>query len=117
MCGIHLIWGKGAHRESIQTLVDSSRHRGPDQEAVYSPWPGLWIGVNRLKILHPGPDADQPFWAPDSKSLLILNGEIYNFKELRSLLSKMGIDFITQSDTEALLHYLCLLYTSPSPRD
>lgn len=106
MCGIHLIWGKGAHRESIQTLVDSSRHRGPDQEAVYSPWPGLWIGVNRLKILHPGPDADQPFWAPDSKSLLILNGEIYNFKELRSMLSKMGIDFITQSDTEVLLHYL-----------
>jgi asparagine synthase (glutamine-hydrolysing) len=106
MCGIHLIWGKGAHRESIQALVDSSRHRGPDQEAVYSPWPGLWIGVNRLKILHPGPDADQPFWAPDCKSLLILNGEIYNFKELRSMLSKMGIDFITQSDTEVLLHYL-----------
>lgn len=106
MCGIHLIWGKGANQETIQTLVTSSRHRGPDQEAVYSPWPGLWIGVNRLKILHPGPDADQPFWASDGKSLLILNGEIYNFQELRSLLSKMGVDFITQSDTEVVLHYL-----------
>lgn len=106
MCGIHLIWGKGANQDSIQALVDSARHRGPDQDAIYSPWAGLWIGVNRLKILHPGPDADQPFWAPDGKSLLILNGEIYNFQELRSLLSKMGIDFITQSDTEVLLHYL-----------
>lgn len=108
MCGIHLIWGKGANKESIQKLVDSSRHRGPDQEAIYSPWAGLWIGVNRLKILHPGPDADQPFWAPDGNSLLIFNGEIYNFKELRKLLSTMGIDFITQSDTEVLLHYIRL---------
>jgi asparagine synthase (glutamine-hydrolysing) len=106
MCGIHLIWGKGASKESIETLVSSSRHRGPDQEAIFSPWLGLWIGVNRLKILDPGTEADQPFWAPDGKSLLILNGEIYNFKELRELLVKMGVPFTTQSDTEVLLHYL-----------
>lgn len=106
MCGIHLIWGKGANKVAIQKLVSSSHHRGPDQDAIYSPWTGLWIGVNRLQILHPGPDADQPFWSADSKSLLIFNGEIYNFQELRRLLSKMGIEFITQSDTEVLLHYL-----------
>lgn len=106
MCGIHLIWGKGANKKSIQALVDATHHRGPDQAAIYSPWNGLWIGVNRLKILDLSPDADQPFWAPDGNSLLILNGEIYNFQELRSLLSKMGVDFITQSDTEVLLHYL-----------
>ena len=108
MCGIHLIWGKGANRESIQKLVDASDHRGPDQSAIYSPWTGLWIGVNRLKIVHPGPDADQPFWTPDGKSLLIFNGEIYNFQKLRNLLSKMGVEFITHSDTEVLLHYLRL---------
>jgi asparagine synthase (glutamine-hydrolysing) len=106
MCGIHLIWGKKASKKSIQALVDATHHRGPDQSAIYSPWNGLWIGVNRLKILHHGPDADQPFWAPDGNSLLILNGEIYNYQELRSLLTKMGIEFITQSDTEVLLHYL-----------
>ena len=108
MCGIHLIWGKEANREAIQSLVDSSHHRGPDQSAIYSPWPSLWIGVNRLNIMHLGPDADQPFWTPDGNSLLILNGEIYNFQELRSLLSKVGVEFITQSDTEVLLHYLRL---------
>ncbi|GMQ25379.1 asparagine synthase (glutamine-hydrolyzing) [Algoriphagus sp. oki45] len=106
MCGIHLIWGKDANEVAIQTMVSDSHHRGPDQQAVYSPWPGLWIGVNRLKILHPGPDADQPFWAPDGNSLLIWNGEIYNFLELKKLLTRMGVEFLTQSDTEVLLHYL-----------
>lgn len=111
MCGIHLIWGQGANEESIRKLVAQSRHRGPDQEAVYSPWPGLWIGVNRLKILHPGPDADQPFWSQDGQSLLIWNGEIYNYQALRSLLTKMGGNFNTQSDTEVLLHWIKIFGT------
>ncbi len=106
MCGIHLIWGQGANEESIRKLVNQSRHRGPDQEAVYSPWPGIWIGVNRLKILHPGLDADQPFWSPDGQALLIWNGEIYNYQALRSLLTKMGVKFVTQSDSEVLLHWI-----------
>ena len=106
MCGIHLIWGKGANKEAIQALVDGSTHRGPDQSAIYSPWHGLWVGVNRLKILHPGSDADQPFWDAEGKSLLIWNGEIYNFKELRGVLSKMGVEFSTQSDTEVLIQHL-----------
>ncbi|MBC6365736.1 asparagine synthase (glutamine-hydrolyzing) [Algoriphagus sp. AK58] len=106
MCGIHLIWGKGANERSIQTLVTGSRHRGPDQEAVYSPWPGLWIGVNRLRILHPGPDADQPFWTQDGTGLLIWNGEIYNFKDLRNVLRSLGVEVLTQSDTEVLVYYL-----------
>lgn len=106
MCGIHLIWGKGAKEESIQGLLNESRHRGPDQEASFSPWPGLWLGVNRLKILHPGPDADQPFWAPDGRSMIIWNGEIYNYQDLRNLLQKMGVEFVTHSDTEVLTHWL-----------
>ena len=108
MCGIHLIWGKGAKKESIQTLVQASSHRGPDQEAIYSPWPGLWIGVNRLRILHPGPDADQPFWTKDGTALLIWNGEIYNFRELRKILQSLGVEMVTQSDTEVLVYYLKL---------
>lgn len=108
MCGIHLIWGKSAKKASIQTLVQASSHRGPDQEACYSPWPGLWIGVNRLRILHPGPDADQPFWTKDGTALLIWNGEIYNFRELRKLLQSLGVEMVTQSDTEVLVYYLKL---------
>ncbi|WP_288370253.1 asparagine synthase (glutamine-hydrolyzing) [uncultured Algoriphagus sp.] len=106
MCGIHLIWGKGANVESLSTLMKDAQHRGPDQDARVSPWPGIWIGVNRLKILHPGPEADQPFWSTEGNHLLVWNGEIYNFQDLRNLLLKMGIDLFTQSDTEVLMHWL-----------
>ncbi|WP_297336500.1 asparagine synthase (glutamine-hydrolyzing) [Algoriphagus sp.] len=106
MCGIHLIWGKGANQEAIHSLMERAQHRGPDQSATYSPWPGMWVGVNRLKILHPGPEADQPFWSPDGSAFLIWNGELYNYQDLRNLLLRMGVEFFTQSDTEVLLHWL-----------
>ncbi|EAZ82044.1 asparagine synthase (glutamine-hydrolyzing) [Algoriphagus machipongonensis] len=108
MCGIHLIWGKNANEDSIREMMRQSHHRGPDQEETFSPWPGLWIGVNRLKIIHPGQEADQPFSSEDGKSLLLWNGEIYNHKALKSLLSKMGVEFQTESDTEVLLHWIRL---------
>lgn len=106
MCGIHLIWGKGANEEAINSMLQQSQHRGPDQHASFSPWPGLWVGVNRLKILHTGAEADQPFWSPDGKSLMIWNGELYNYRKLRALLTQMGINFITHSDTEVVLHVI-----------
>ncbi|WP_057936898.1 asparagine synthase (glutamine-hydrolyzing) [Algoriphagus resistens] len=106
MCGIHLIWGKGANEKAINSMLGRSQHRGPDQQASFSPWPGLWIGVNRLKILHTGAEADQPFWAEDGRSLLIWNGELYNFQEIRNLLIQAGITFSTFSDTEVVLHVL-----------
>jgi asparagine synthase (glutamine-hydrolysing) len=108
MCGIHLIWGKGANKTALETIMGPSVHRGPDQEAAFSPWPGLWVGVNRLKIIHPSPDADQPFWSPDGNYFLIWNGEIYNYKDLGCQLQKMGVDLITDSDTEVLMHWLRL---------
>ena len=106
MCGIHLIWGKGANEESINAMLQQSQHRGPDQQGSFSPWPGLWIGVNRLKIIHTGAEADQPFMAPDGSSLLIWNGELYNYQDIRNLLIQKGVTFITHSDTEVVLHTL-----------
>jgi asparagine synthase (glutamine-hydrolysing) len=106
MCGIHLIWGKGANEDAINSMLQQSQHRGPDQQASFSPWPGLWIGVNRLKILHTGLEADQPYWSPDGRSMLVWNGELYNYQEIRKLLAQMGIIFFTQSDTEVVLHVL-----------
>lgn len=112
MCGIHLIWGKGANEEAMESMLQQSQQRGPDQHAGYSPWPELWIGVNRLKIRHTGSEADQPFWSPDGGSLLIWNGELYNFQEVRNQLIKMGISFITQSDTEVVLQVLRVFGTN-----
>jgi len=54
LCGIILIWGKGANKLQWETLMAPLQHRGPDQEAAFSPWPGnLGCGVNRLKIINP----------------------------------------------------------------
>jgi asparagine synthase (glutamine-hydrolysing) len=66
----------------------------------------MWVGVNRLKILDPGPDADQPYFSEDGKSMLIWNGEIYNYKFMKDILSKMGIEFLTDSDTEVLIYWI-----------
>lgn len=106
MCGIHLIWGRNANETSIKKLVDEARHRGPDQEAIYSPWPGMWIGVNRLSIIHPGPEANQPFHTKDGSGILMWNGEIYNFLELKELLFSLGVKCQSQSDTEVLTYCL-----------
>ncbi|MCE7055899.1 asparagine synthase (glutamine-hydrolyzing) [Algoriphagus sp. AGSA1] len=106
MCGIHLIWGKGANEHAINEMLEKSQHRGPDHRASCSPWPGLWIGVSRLRIIDTKPESDQPFWSSDTSSLLVWNGELYNHPELRQLLIAIGIAFSTQSDTEVVLHLL-----------
>ncbi len=106
MCGIHLIWGQGANEENLQILLDSSENRGPDHQDLLSPWPGLWVGANRLRISDPSSKSDQPFWSSDGHALILLNGEIYNHQELRSLLKTMGKDFQTSSDTEVLITWL-----------
>lgn len=116
MCGIHLIWGKGANQKAIEVLVSHSHHRGPDQRAICAPWPGLWIGANRLKIIDPTPDADQPFWSEDQNNLLVWNGELYNYKALRAVLERIGQKFSTTSDTEVLLHFLRVFGEKALPR-
>ena len=108
MCGIHLIWGQGANEQAINEMLEESQHRGPDHRANCNPWPGLWIGVNRLRIIDTKPESDQPFWSSDGSSLLVWNGELYNHSELRQLLSSIGITCNTQSDTEVVLHLLSM---------
>ena len=78
------------------------KHRGPDSE-------GLWLdesvalGMRRLSIidLHTG---EQPVYSEDKQIIAVMNGEIYNFRELRKELEKRGHKFETQTDTEVLPH-------------
>ncbi len=86
----------------LHSMCERMKHRGPDSE-------GLWLGENvalgmrRLSIidLHTG---EQPVYSEDKSIVAVMNGELYNFREVREDLEKRGHQFETQTDTEILPH-------------
>lgn len=91
------------HTEAVlHSMCETIVHRGPNSE-------GLWLddtvalGMRRLSIidLHTG---DQPVFSEDKSVIVMMNGELYNYREVRSDLEKKGHKFITKSDTEILPH-------------
>lgn len=84
----------------VQAALRRLRHRGPDAEGVYSA-PGILLGHRRLSIVDLDERANQPMRR--GPHVLVFNGEIYNFRELRRDLEKSGHQFTTTSDTEVLL--------------
>lgn len=109
MCGIIGILAKNKTGESsfdrIQLAMDAMQHRGPDHQdcKIYS---NIALGHVRLSIIDVEERSNQPFVDPTGAYTLIFNGEIYNFKELREDLLSKGVSFVTESDTEVLLHLL-----------
>ena len=112
MCSIHLILDKQQQLSSDQPLacmMRESAYRGPDANGtlrIDQPSHTLWFGSSRLQVSDPHKRADQPFVSPDSRYILLYNGELYNHYELRNQLLSEGVSFVTQSDTEVLLHWL-----------
>ena len=91
------------HAEAVlHSMCETILHRGPNSE-------GLWLddtvalGMRRLSIidLHTG---DQPVFSEDKSVIVMMNGELYNYREVRADLEKKGHKFITKSDTEILPH-------------
>jgi asparagine synthase (glutamine-hydrolysing) len=78
-------------------------HRGPDNYGVFQIPGELVFSHLRLAILDLNPESNQPFHSEDDQYVLVFNGEIYNYLELRQELKQEGIGFSTQSDTEVLL--------------
>ncbi len=77
-------------------------HRGPDFQGEWKT-DNIYLGHRRLSIIDLSVAANQPFWDENKKYAIILNGEIYNYRELKNDLQKEGIGFFTSSDTEVLL--------------
>lgn len=77
-------------------------HRGPDGEGAFDR-PGLALGMRRLAIIDLAGGA-QPIFNEDGKIAVVCNGEIYNFRQLRAELERLGHRFATRSDTEVLVH-------------
>ncbi|MDI7258306.1 MAG: asparagine synthase (glutamine-hydrolyzing) [Thermodesulfobacteriota bacterium] len=92
----------------LRGMRDTLIHRGPDDQGEYirplNDWgPFLFLGHRRLSIIDLA-GGHQPLSNENGTVWVILNGEIYNFKELRSELEKLGHRFKTNSDTEAIAH-------------
>ena len=95
--------GALADRSVVERMTASMRHRGPDGDGVYVKGP-VGLGFRRLSILDLSHAADQPMISDDGQLILVFNGEIYNYVELRSELKALGHEFRSTGDTEVLLH-------------
>lgn len=106
MCGI-ISWQGDFQRESLKAALRAIAHRGPDDSGVFEDTTsGTTLGHVRLSILDLSPLGHQPMVSADGRFVLVYNGEIYNFAELRAPLEAAGVRFNGQSDTEVLLHLL-----------
>jgi len=85
-------------RRMTQTII----HRGPDDEGIYTA-PGIGLGFRRLSIIDVA-GGHQPIANEDGSIWVMLNGEIYNYTELRDDLLGKGHNFVTRSDTESIVH-------------
>jgi len=140
IAGIFSLKGKPINGLMIKGMCDIMAHRGPDDRGyalislngLKEQMEGWWreyreehfiaheinarnsnlaLGHVRLAIIDLTDAAHQPMASPDKSIWLTYNGEIYNFKELRQQLSSRGYSFVSQSDTEVLLH----LYMEEGP--
>src|SRR5436190_4345837 len=105
MCGIAGIVNKdGApvDRELLERMNLAIRHRGPDDDGFYFS-DGVGLAMRRLAIIDLK-TGKQPIHNQDRTAWIVFNGEIYNYRELREKLEKLGHTFYTNSDTEAIVH-------------
>jgi asparagine synthase (glutamine-hydrolysing) len=112
MCGI-IGQANSAGREPdasiLARMCRAVQHRGPDSRGVHIQ-PGVGLGVQRLRVIDLA-TGDQPIFNEDRSVAVVLNGEIYNYRELRARLERAGHAFATRSDTEVLVH----LYEDDGP--
>src|SRR5438093_6272183 len=105
MCGIagFVMTGfRGDSRNVVHRMVTTLRHRGPDDQGEYVD-AQVALGSCRLSIIDL-PGGRQPIGNENGTIYAVLNGEIYNFRELRSRLQQRGHRFKTRSDTEVVVH-------------
>lgn len=101
MCGIAgLTWRDG---RAVVRMTDALAHRGPDDSGHFE-CDSVTLGHRRLTIIDLTSDGHQPMSDPHGQVTLTFNGEIYNFRELRTRLEGLGHRFVSSGDTEVLLH-------------
>lgn len=105
MCGICGIYRKDktyVDNKTIVSMCNVIKHRGPDDDGAYIAG-HIGIGIRRLKVIDLE-TGHQPIHNEDKTIWVVLNGEIYNYQELRTKLEQEGHRFYTKSDTEVIVH-------------
>ena len=105
MCGIHGIYqlnGQAVQSAHLTAMGNITQHRGPDDEGQHIDG-NCGIAMRRLSIIDLA-GGHQPISSADGSRVIVCNGEIYNFRELRAELQAKGYVFKTGSDSEVLLH-------------
>ena len=106
MCGIAGFVKKN-HLKDYKTIIDklvsSLKHRGPDGFGIFENESVALIHT-RLSIIDLSEKGNQPLFNEDNSLVLICNGEIYNFQQIRSQLTQKGHNFYSSSDSEVILH-------------
>jgi asparagine synthase (glutamine-hydrolysing) len=104
MCGIAGIVGPCAEgsEAALGRMLDRLAHRGPDHTGTLLQG-AFALGHNRLSIIDVSAAAHQPLLSSNGRQVLVYNGELYNYRELRAELTAAGVAFRTDSDTEVLL--------------
>ena len=105
MCGICGIYSleKGGNPDKavVRGMASALAHRGPDAEGV-AEFPGCILGHRRLAVIDLA-GGTQPFSSTNGRFAISYNGEIYNHREIRTILAKLGHSFRTSCDTETVL--------------
>src|SRR4051794_32155823 len=105
MCGITgqaRAGGEPVHDALLHHMCEAIEHRGPDSRGIHSA-PGIGLGIQRLRVIDLV-TGDQPISNEDGTVTVVLNGEIYNYRELRKDLERRGHTFATRTDTEVIVH-------------
>ena len=104
MCGLAgiLRWDRQPDSQTATRMARSLRHRGPDAEQVVV-LPSIALAHRRLAVIDLNECANQPLSDVSRQFWIVYNGELYNFRELRTELQREGAVFATQADTEVIL--------------
>ena len=104
MCGFTGFVGAVENKEQVlEDMMNTIVHRGPDSAGMFLD-EDVALGFRRLSIIDISATGDQPLYNEDKTKVLVFNGEIYNYQELREELVEAGHDFKTHTDSETLLH-------------
>lgn len=96
-------FGKEEKQKVMSSMLETIIHRGPDSEGIYAD-ESICLGFRRLSIIDLSDAGTQPLYNEDKTIAVVFNGEIYNFQEIRKDLVEKGHIFVSNTDTEVLVH-------------